>query len=202
MSDENASQPGAGTLPPQGGDQPVMIVNAQYIKDLSFENPNAPQSLGQQQGEPNVQIAIDVSAEQVADKSFEIVLTMRAEGTSGGNKLFIVEIAYGGVFTLGEVPEEYVPPLLYIEAPRQLFPFARAIVADAVRDGGFPPLLVQPVDFMAMYQQRIAQMQAEQGAGGGEGAAPVDAAGGDAGNGGDGKGNDGKGDDKKFEFEL
>jgi preprotein translocase subunit SecB len=199
MSDENAGQ----SQPPNldGTDAagaPMMLVNAQYVKDLSFENPNAPASLSQQTSEPNVQIAIDVNADQIADKSFEVSLTLRAEGTSGTDPLFIVEIVYAGVFTLGEVPDEYVPPMLYIEAPRQLFPFARAIIADAVRDGGFPPLLVQPVDFMSMYQQRVAQVQAD--AGEGEGDAP--AADGDANGGGDaGDGSNGE-DKQKFEFEL
>ncbi|MBS28203.1 MAG: protein-export chaperone SecB [Alphaproteobacteria bacterium] len=187
MSDENAGQPDPNLDAAQGpGGAPMMMVNAQYVKDLSFENPNAPQSLSQQ-GEPNVQIAIDVNAEQVADKAFEVSLTLRAEGTAGESQLFIVEIAYAGIFSLGEVPDEYVPPLLYIEAPRQLFPFARAIVADAVRDGGFPPLLMQPVDFMSMYQQRVAQAQAEAG---------------EAPEGGDGGGGNGGDDKQKFEFEL
>jgi len=199
MSDENAGQSEPPSL--DGTDAagaPMMLVNAQYVKDLSFENPNAPASLSQQTSEPNVQIAIDVNADQIADKSFEVSLTLRAEGTSGTDPLFIVEIVYAGVFTLGEVPDEYVPPMLYIEAPRQLFPFARAIIADAVRDGGFPPLLVQPIDFMSMYQQRVAQVQAD--AGEGEGDAP--AADGDANGGGDaGDGSNGE-DKQKFEFEL
>ena len=83
--------------------------------------------------------------------------TPRAEGTAGDTNLFLVEAAYAGIFTLGEVPEEYIAPLLYVEAPRQLFPFARAVVAECVRDGGFPPLLIHPVDFMALFQQRAAQ---------------------------------------------
>lgn len=203
MSDENAGPEKPLSLDgTDAGGAPMMIVNAQYVKDLSFENPNAPQSLSQQGGEPNVQIAIDVNADQIADKSFEVSLTLRAEGTSGTDALFIVEIVYAGIFTLGEIPEEYVPPMLYIEAPRQLFPFARAIIADAVRDGGFPPLLVQPVDFMSMYQQRVAQVQSESG----DGETPADGSevnvdtGGDTGGNGDA---DGKGDDKqKFEFEL
>jgi hypothetical protein len=103
------------------------------------------------------------------------------------------------------VPDEYVPPMLYIEAPRQLFPFARAIIADAVRDGGFPPLLVQPIDFMSMYQQRVAQVQADAGEGEGDTpAADGDAnGGGDAGDGSNGADDGGNGEDKqKFEFEL
>ena len=197
MSDQTAAptDPSAdGTSTPDG--KPMMLVNAQYVKDLSFENPNAPQSLSQQQGEPNVQIAIDVNANQVAEKAFEVTLSLRAEGTSGETALFIVEIAYAGIFSIGEVPDEYLAPLIYIEAPRQLFPFARAIVADSVRDGGFPPLLIQPIDFVALYQQRAAQAQAEQGAAGGALAASAPAAAPASGNGTD------KDDGKKFEFEL
>jgi preprotein translocase subunit SecB len=111
---------------------------------------------------------------------------VRAEGTADGNSLFLVETAYAGIFTLGEVPEEYIAPLLYVEAPRQLFPFARAVVAECVRDGGFPPLLIHPIDFMALFQQRAAQ-QAEAEAGQTEGSA-------DTPPNGDGE--------QKFEFEL
>jgi len=198
MTDQNAGQPDP-TAAASG--QPMMLVNAQYLKDFSFENPNAPQSL-QQTGEPNIQIAIDVNVGQVADKAFEVTLAMRAEGKADETTLFIVEIAYAGIFSLGEVQEEHTAPLLYIEAPRQLFPFARAIIADAVRDGGFPPLMIQPVDFVAIFQQRVAQAQASQQASGGDAPAPgVDPvaapAAAPAANGGEKKGG---GD--KFEFEL
>ena len=160
MTDENAGAPNLDGTDPGGA--PMMMVNAQYVKDLSFENPNAPQSLSQQSGEPNIQIAIDVNADQIADKAFEVTLTLRAEGTAGSEQLFIVEIVYAGIFSIGEVPDEYVPPLL-----------------------------VQPIDFMSLYQQRVAQMQAE----GGEAAAPAAA--------GNGAGDKKDGDDKqKFEFEL
>ncbi|MDE0779228.1 MAG: protein-export chaperone SecB [Alphaproteobacteria bacterium] len=192
MSDQPATpaDPTAGgTSAPDG--QPMMLVNAQYVKDLSFENPNAPQSLSQQ-GDPNVQITIDVNAIQAAEKAFEVTLTLRAEGTNDKTTLFIVEIVYAGIFSIGEVPEEYMSPLVYIEAPRQLFPFARAIIATAVRDGGFPPLLIQPIDFVALYQQRASQAEAEQAAGGTDApaAAPKNSNGAD------------KEDGAKFEFEL
>ena len=192
MSDQTApaADPTAGgTSTPDG--KPMMLVDAQYIKDLSFENPNAPQSLSQQ-GDPNVQIAIDVNAAQVAEKAFEVTLSLRAEGTNGETVLFIVETIYAGVFTIGEVPEEYMAPLVYIEAPRQLFPFARAIIANAVRDGGYPPLLIQPIDFVALYQQRAAQAEAGQ---------TTDDTGAPAAEPKEGKGPD-KEDGPKFEFEL
>ena len=188
MSDETADQPST-EAPPQTGGQPTLVVNAQYVKDLSFENPNAPQSLLQQSGEPNVQVGIDTSAVQLEGSTFEVTLTVSAEGTAGDTSLFLVEAAYAGIFTLGEVPEEYVAPLLYVEAPRQLFPFARAVVAECVRDGGFPPLLIHPVDFMALFQQRAAQQAQAQG---GEDNAAAET---------DGTPSQGNG-EQKFEFEL
>lgn len=188
MSDETADQPTTGA-PQEAEGQPTLVVNAQYVKDLSFENPNAPQSLLQQSGEPNVQVGIDTSAVQLEGSTFEVTLTVRAEGTAGDTSLFLVEAAYAGIFTLGEVPEEYVAPLLYVEAPRQLFPFARAVVAECVRDGGFPPLLIHPVDFMTLFQQRAAQQA--QAEGGQEGVAEGSSDTSSKGNG-----------EQKFEFEL
>ena len=188
MSDESADQPAPEDQQQPDG-QPTLIVNAQYVKDLSFENPNAPNSLLQQSGEPNIQVGIDTSAVQLEGSTYEVTLTVRAEGTAGDSTLFLVEAAYAGIFTLGEVPEEYVAPMLYVEAPRQLFPFARAVVAECVRDGGFPPLLIHPVDFMALFQQRAAQ-QAEAEAGQ-EGAAEASTDTPAKGNG-----------EQKFEFEL
>ncbi len=110
MSDETADQPATeGQQQPDG--QPTLVVNAQYVNDLSFENPNAPNSLLQQSGEPNVQVSIDTSAVQLEGSTFEVTLTVRAEGTAGDTTLFLVEAAYAGIFTLGEVPEENVAPL-------------------------------------------------------------------------------------------
>lgn len=183
MSDETAA-------PPAPDAQPTLVVNAQYVKDLSFENPNAPTSLMQQGNEPNVQVGVDTSVAQIEGSTYEVTLTVRAEGTANDAALFLVEVAYAGVVTLGEMPEEYVMPMLYVEAPRLLFPFARSVVAEAVRDGGFPPLLIHPVDFMTLFQQRAQQAQelaeAEQKEGAdGSGGTPPD---------GDGE--------QKFEFEL
>lgn len=167
MSDETANQSAAaGQAQPDG--QPALVINAQYVKDLSFENPNAPASLMQQGSAPNVEVGVDTSVVKLEGSTFEVTLTVRAEGKSDDKNLFLVETAYAGIFTLGEVPEEYVAPMLYVEAPRQLFPFARAIVAECVRDGGFPPLLIHPVDFMALFQQRAA----EQAKAAGQQAAP------------------------------
>ncbi|MCH2550292.1 MAG: protein-export chaperone SecB [Alphaproteobacteria bacterium] len=139
--------------------QPTLVVNAQYVKDLSFENPNAPKSLLQQETEPNVQVGIDTAANKLEDSVFEVTLTIRAEGSADDTNLFMAEVSYSGVFSIGETPEEYIAPLLYVEAPRLLFPFARAIIAECVREGGYPPLLIHPVDFMSLFQQRAQQAQ-------------------------------------------
>lgn len=142
------------TTPPaqNAGSLPIRI-NAQYVKDLSFENPRAPQSLQPQQGQPKVDVHVDVKATKLADSVFEVVLTTTVNGTGDEGQLFLAELSYGGVFTLEGLPEEHLQPVLLVECPRLLFPFARNIVADITRDGGFPPLLIQPVDFAQLYRQ-------------------------------------------------
>lgn len=145
MSDTSTPQP-AVALPIQ--------IHAQYVKDLSFENPNAPASLQPQGEAPRIEVNVDVQAAKVADNDvFEVTLKITASGRSGSTQLFLVELSYGGLFTLQGIPEDSLHPVLLIECPRILFPFARAIVAEVTRDGGFPPLLIQPVDFAAMYRQ-------------------------------------------------
>jgi preprotein translocase subunit SecB len=137
-----------------------VTVRAQYLKDLSFENPGAPNSLMQMNQAPNVQINVNVEAKKLSDKDYEVTLHIRGEAKQGENVLFLVELAYAGIFFLENMAENMIQPVLLIEAPRLLFPFARTIVAEATREGGFPPLLIQPVDFVALYQQHMAQAQA------------------------------------------
>jgi preprotein translocase subunit SecB len=144
----------------------ALTVNGQYIKDLSFEVPGAPQIYTQMQGQqPEIPIHVDVDTARVGPEQFEVTLQLKVEATLGDKKIFIVELAYGGIFTV-RVPQEHLHPVLMIECPRLLFPFARNIVADMTRDGGFPPLLIQPIDFGGLYQQRLAQLTAEQEAAG------------------------------------
>ena len=137
---------------------PIQI-NAQYIKDLSFENPRAPASLQPQEAQPQIAVNVDVSASRLTDNAdvFEVLLKVSANATVNDAALFLTELSYAGLFTLKDIPEDALHPMLLIECPRILFPFARAIVADATRDGGFPPLLIQPVDFAAMYRQSQTQ---------------------------------------------
>ena len=133
-----------------------LIVNAQYIKDLSFENPRAPQSLTQQASAPSVDINVDVNAQPLNPETFEVVLTIKASATHNGEALFLLELTYGAVVTVRNVPREMLPPVLLVETPRLMFPFARNIVADATRDGGFPPLMINPIDFTDLLRRNAA----------------------------------------------
>ena len=130
-------------------------VNAQYIKDLSFENPNAPQSLQPNQA-PNIEVNVDVNAAGLAEDRFEVVLSISAKASQENETVFLAELSYAGLFTLQGFSREQLQAVLLIECPRLLFPFARSIIADATRDGGFPPLLVQPVDFAEIYRRGLA----------------------------------------------
>lgn len=145
-----------------------LTVNGQYIKDLSFEAPTTPGIFALiQQDPPNVNINVDVKAQGMQNNVFEVVLVIKAECKTGDSVAFILELSYGGVFTLN-VPQEDLETVLLVECPRLLFPFARNIVAEATRDGGFPPVMIGPVDFMAMFQNRQSQegAAAEPGAAG------------------------------------
>src|SRR6266536_773107 len=134
----------------------------QYIKDFSVENPNAPRSLTPSQTQPAINIQISVGAHQLAQTDFEVSLNLEGKAESAGTVLFAFDLTFAGVFRVQNVPAETLQPLVMIECPRLLFPFAREIVATSVRNGGFPPLLLDPVDFVALYQQRVAQMQSPQ----------------------------------------
>jgi preprotein translocase subunit SecB len=138
------------------------VINAQYVKDLSFENPNAPHSLLPGQPQPQVGLAVDVNIQRLNENTFEVVLDLKAEARLGERVAFLAEVSYAGVFTLNGVQAEHQRPFLLIEGPRLLFPFARNIIADVTRDGGYPPLLVAPIDFGDLYRRQAAA-QAEVG---------------------------------------
>lgn len=148
---------------PADGAQPNLSVLVQYVKDLSFENPAAPRSLGPRRANPNINIGINVSANPLDDEDYEIELRLEGRATDGDQVLFVAELVYAGVFRVANVPKENLPPLLMIECPRLLFPFARQILADLTRNGGFPPLLIDPVDFTALYRQRLMEFAQNQG---------------------------------------
>ncbi|MEM8986701.1 MAG: protein-export chaperone SecB [Pseudomonadota bacterium] len=159
MSDtpENGAAPDEGTP-----NAPEMRILAQYVKDLSFESPNAPQAL-RGGAAPQISVNVDVSAKRLSDNEFEVELSCSAKADIDNSPAFIVETTYAGVFQFSNLPQEALQPALLIEAPRMLFPFARRIVGDATRDGGFPPLMLDPIDFVALYQRQMAAQQQAEG---------------------------------------
>ncbi len=143
--------------------QPQLTVVMQYIKDFSFENPNAPQSLAPSTEPPQINIQINVAAQPLSDTDIEVVLKLEGKAEKGADLLFHFELEFAGVFRIRNVPQESLNAVVLIECPRLLFPFAREIVATSVRNGGFPPLLLDPVDFVGLYRNKMEQLQPAQG---------------------------------------
>ena len=149
---------------PNGADTaPAAGMISQYVKDLSFENPNAP-GIFQAQEPPAIDVQFNIGSGQVGEDVHEVTLKIEARAEVGGQVAFIVDLSYAGLFGFRNVPADQVQPFLLGEAPRLLFPFARRVLADSVRDGGFPPLLLEPIDFSQLYlQQQAAQDGPQQG---------------------------------------
>ncbi|MGQ7790782.1 protein-export chaperone SecB [Faunimonas sp. B44] len=145
--------------------QPGIHVLGQYVKDLSFENPRAPGSLRPSDKAPALDVNVNVNARPLSENEFEIELKLDANAKRGDETLFIAEVTYAGIFQVRNVPQEHLHPVVLIECPRLLFPFARQVLADATRQGGFPPLLIDPVDFAALYRQRVSELSVQQAAG-------------------------------------
>ena len=158
--ENNQPKPG-GEAKPGNGAQPQLNVLVQYVKDFSFESPGAPMSLRTRDKAPGININVNVNANPISDSEFDVLLTITAKASFDKDVLFNVELVYGGVFRVAGFPKEHTLPLLFIECPRLLFPFARQIIADATRNGGFPPLMLDPIDFAQMFQQKIAEDQAK-----------------------------------------
>ncbi|MEP6786040.1 MAG: protein-export chaperone SecB [Sphingomonadales bacterium] len=140
---------GADTAPQAG-------LISQYVKDLSFENPNAP-AVYQWQGQPQIDIQFNIASGQVGEDAFEVILKVEVKATAADKVAFQVELSYAGLFAIRNIPADQMQPFLLAEAPRILFPFARRVLADAVRDGGFPPLLLDPIDFGQLYMAQQDQ---------------------------------------------
>jgi preprotein translocase subunit SecB len=157
MTTTNGGRPEGGA--PANQAAPQLNVLAQYVKDLSFENPNAPRSLQQQQAQPQINIQINVNAKPLAQNDFEVELKIEGRAEVPTLFLFSFDLLYAGVFKIQNVPQENVHAIVMIECPRLLFPFARETIATAVRNGGFPPLMIDPVDFVSLYRQRMAETQ-------------------------------------------
>ncbi|MEI6162136.1 MAG: protein-export chaperone SecB [Roseococcus sp.] len=148
--------------PPANGSadqQPMPIVlNIQFTKDLSFEVPGAPEIFATLREQPRVDLALDVQARPIQEGQnvFEVSLMIRADAKVGETPCFIAELTYCGIFTI-TVPQEHLEPVLLVECPRLLFPFARNILADVTREGGFPPVMLNPIDFVQLWQNRRDQ---------------------------------------------
>jgi preprotein translocase subunit SecB len=138
---------------------PAMNILAQYVKDFSFENPHAPNSLRPRDKSPEINININVNPNAMSETDFEVELKLDAKATDGEEVLFNVELVYAGIFRFTGMPQEMLQMAVLIEAPRMLFPFARQIMADATRNGSFPPLMIDPVDFAQLFQQRMQQAE-------------------------------------------
>ena len=159
MAENSDTNPAAGAAPQQA-EPPRLMIQTQYIKDMSFENPRAPLNAEQNQQRPEISVRVDVRTKPVQDTRYEVVLQLNVDAKVGDDPVFVLELTYAGVFQLLNIPKESLQPLLLVECPRLLFPFARRIVADATRDGGFPPLMIDPIDFVALFRRRQEQAQA------------------------------------------
>ncbi|ASY44550.1 MAG: protein-export chaperone SecB [Sphingobium sp.] len=141
---------------------PQIALISQYVKDLSFENPNAP-ACYQWQDQPQIDVQFNIGADKVGDEVLEVSLKIEVKAVAPQGTAFAVELLYAALFGMRNVPEDQVQPFMLAEAPRLIFPFARRVLADAIRDGGFPPLLLDPIDFGALYLQQAQQMETTAG---------------------------------------
>jgi len=158
MADDNQ---GAAAAQASG---PTMNLVGQYIKDLSFENPGAPASIMMGGGNPAFNVSISVGVKKQTEDLYAVELTLNAKANREDNVLFNVELIYGGVFRLRNIAEAQLSQLLMIECPRLIFPFARQVLASVTQQGGFPPLMMEPVDFGTIYRQNLAALAAKQNA--------------------------------------
>jgi preprotein translocase subunit SecB len=154
MSEIDAGAPGALEGAAEG---PGIRILAQFIRDLSFENPRAPEALRAGSGQPQIDLGVEMNARGREDGLFEVDLKLSAKAVREDGALFVVELMYGGVFQIAGVPAEEMEPVLLIECPRYLFPFARRVIADVTAEGGFPPFMLDPIDFAGVYAARKAQ---------------------------------------------
>ena len=140
---------------------PALTMHAQYIKDLSFENPRASQIFTKQTGQPDVEVSINVNANALANEQYEVILNLNAKATVETEPLFLIELSYGGVVSGSNISDEEKNAFIMIEGPKLLFPFARATIANVTREGGFLPLNLQPIDFMAVFRANLQAKQKE-----------------------------------------
>ena len=141
-----------------------ILVNAQYTKDLSFENPNAPQNFSELKEPPKIDVSVDIEVKKIQDSAFEVTLLTNVKASANDKSLFLIELAYSGVFTV-EVPDNEREPVLMVYCPNLLFPYSRRIISDITRDAGFPPLMLDPIDFANLYHQHKISKKDQKTAG-------------------------------------
>ena len=142
--------------------QPAAIaINAQFVKDISFEAPHVPQIFTELKSNPEINVSVDVQAARIQESMYQVSLKIKAEAQIKETVAFLCEVEYGCIATV-QVPAEHVEPILLIEIPRLLFPFVRNIIADLTRESGFPPLMINPIDFVGLYHQRLEEMKKQQ----------------------------------------
>ena len=170
---EGAEAAGTGAGAAAQKPQPSVRLLAHFVRDLSFENVGAIKGTPVE-GQPEIKVAVNIEAAGMGENRYQILTKVNATATAKEATRFVVELEYAGIFSVENVPQEHLHPFLFIECPRQLFPFPRRVIADAVRDGGFPPLMLENIDFAALYRQKLdqirAQKAAEAGNSGGDGA--------------------------------
>jgi preprotein translocase subunit SecB len=149
---------GNGATDAAGAEAPQVAALAQYVKDLSVENPSAPQVF-QWQEQPQLDVQFNIQVNKIADEVHEVVLKIDASARSASGVHFVLDLSYAGIFGLRNLPEEALPAFLLVEAPRLLFPFARQVVASSTQDAGFPPLMLDPIDFAGIYMSQVEAQQ-------------------------------------------
>jgi preprotein translocase subunit SecB len=143
---------------PETTEQPQVIINAQYVKDLSFESPKSPLSLVNIKNAPKIDLSVDINVQKATENDYEVTLKINAKANNEGDNLFVVELLYSGMFSLTNIPDEaQKEQILLIYCPSLIFPFARRVIADVTRDGGFQPLMINPIDFASLYAQQKNQ---------------------------------------------
>jgi preprotein translocase subunit SecB len=160
MTEQAKAGNGEGREPSPGQQAQIRVI-AQYIKDLSFENPNVRKLLDSQGEPPNLRVEVNVNASKITDKAYESAIQLKAEATNNLGTIYDLELSYAGMFEIANMPEPSLEPFLLINCPALLFPFARRLVADLTREGGFPPLLLDPFDFATLYLRRQQDLRAQ-----------------------------------------
>ncbi len=166
MSDTNSGAPDDAIPALNAENAPRIAIVSQFVKDLSFENPNSPAALHASKTQPNINLSVDLKARRLTDPNYQVDLHINITAKLAEAQIFLVELVYSGIFQLFNIPAENLQPVLLIECPRLIFPFARRIVADVTRDGGFAPLMMEPIDFASLYRQQMNIAQAKAKAAG------------------------------------